>query len=317
MSGGEGAVGAPSGAAAAGAVVPGPAAGHAADGITPLRGRRVTVLGFGRREGVSLVRFLVGAGARVLVSDRQPAEKLQESLAAVAGLPVELDLGGHDAARILDGSDLICVSPVIPRSLPLLVEARRRGIALSSEVELFFERCPAPIVGITGSAGKTTTTTLIGAMLRAAGREVHVGGNIGRPLLNELPAIAPSSVVVLELSSFQLQPLSRSPHGAVVTNLTPNHLDRHADMAEYAEAKRQIVAHQSPEDWAVLNAADPTVAAFAAATPARVAWFARERPEGPGDAAYLADGALVLRRGGAETALLPAAALRLRGDHNQ
>lgn len=285
--------------------------------VDTLAGRHVTVLGFGRREGVSLVSFLAGVGAEILVSDRLPAAQLQESLAAIRGLPVALNLGGHDTARILGWSDIICVSPVIPRSLPLLVEAGRQGIVLSSEVELFFERCPAPIVGVTGSAGKTTTTTMLGRMLERSGLPVVVGGNIGRPLLGDLPALASNHIVVMELSSFQLQPMRRSPHGAVVTNLTPNHLDRHSSLAEYGEAKRQIVAHQQAGDWTVLNAADPAVRAFAAATPASAAWFGIDVDGAAGEAAYVAGTDLMLRRQGRSRTLAPLAALRLPGRHNQ
>jgi UDP-N-acetylmuramoylalanine--D-glutamate ligase len=279
--------------------------------------RRVTVLGFGRREGVSLAQFLCAKGAQVLVSDQRPASELRESLAAVAGLPLQCDLGGHDADRILAWGDLICVSPVIPRSLPLLQEAMRRGIALSSEVELFFERCPAPITGVTGSAGKTTTTTLLGRMLEQSGRRVFVGGNIGIPLLGALPRLTASDAVIMELSSFQLQPMRRSPHGAVVTNLTPNHLDRHGSMQEYAEAKRQIVAHQQPADWAVLNAADPQLQSFAQATPAQVAWFSVDPPPQAGDAAFVDGTQVTLRRAGRRRPVAPVAAIRLRGRHNQ
>ena len=285
---------------------------------TSVLGRRVTVLGLGRREGVSLAHFLHAEGASVLVSDHQSTDKLEVSLAGIAGIPVELDLGGHDADRILGWSDLICVSPVIPRSHPLLQAATRRGIPLSSEVELFFERCPAPIIGITGSAGKTTVTTLLGEMLAAAGRDVRVGGNIGRPLLQELRSISAQTAVVMELSSFQLQPLRRSPHGAVVTNVTPNHLDRHADMAEYAAAKRNIVQHQCPDDWAVLNAGDPVVRGFAGSTPGATAWYSRDAPAGGGVAgAFVRNGDLVLNAGGRTRALFPMSSLMLRGTHNQ
>jgi UDP-N-acetylmuramoylalanine--D-glutamate ligase len=282
-----------------------------------LTGRRVTVFGFGRREGVSLVRFLAAEGAQILVSDRLPASELVDSLAAVAGLPVHFNLGGHDADRILDWSEEVFVSPVIPRSLPLLQEAVRRGIPLSSEVEVFFQRCPAPIIGITGSAGKTTTTTIVGCMLELSGCPVIVGGNIGRPLLDTLQALTPQHTVVMELSSFQLQPMQDSPHGAVVTNVTPNHLDRHGSMGEYIEAKRQIVHHQQPIDWAVLNAADPQVQSFAGSTLARVAWFSIDEPVPDADAAYAADGQIVLRQAGKVRSVSPLAALQLRGRHNQ
>jgi UDP-N-acetylmuramoylalanine--D-glutamate ligase len=279
-------------------------------------GRRVTVLGFGRREGVSLVHFLCAKGAQVLVSDQRQATELRESLAAVAGLPLQLDLGGHDDDRILAWGDLICVSPVIPRSLPLLQAAAQLGIGISSEVELFFERCPAPITGITGSAGKTTTTTMLGRMLEQSGRRVFVGGNIGTPLLGALQHLKASDAVVMELSSFQLQPMRRSPRGAVVTNLTPNHLDRHGSMQEYAEAKRQIVAHQQPADWAVLNAADPQLQSFAQATSAETAWFSVDPPQQAGDAAFVDGTQVTLRRAGQRRSVAPVAAIRLRGRHN-
>ena len=282
-----------------------------------LCGRRVTVFGFGRREGVSLVRFLAAEGAETLVSDRLPAAELGESLAGIAGLPVQLNLGGHDEDRILAWSDIIFVSPVIPRTLPALQEAVRRGIVLSSEVELFFQRCPAPIIGVTGSAGKSTTTTMLAEMLERSDRPVVVGGNIGRPLLGVLPQLTREHTVVMELSSFQLQPLQQSPHGAVVTNLTPNHLDRHGSLEEYAAAKCQIVANQHPADWAVLNAADAQVRSFAALTPGRVGWFGVDEPAPDGDAAHVLDGQVVLRRNGAVRPIVPVAALQLRGRHNQ
>lgn len=137
--------------------------------------------------------------------------------------------------------------------LPILVEAAARGISLSSATQLFFERCPVPIVGITGSSGKTTTTTLVGRIFQQAGRPTLVGGNIGVPVLGRLGEITPDHWVILELSSFQLEPMTVSPHIAAVTNITPNHLDRHHTMEAYTAAKAQIVNHQQPTDWAVLN----------------------------------------------------------------
>ena len=146
----------------------------------------------------------------------------------------------------------------MPPESPILVEARRRGVPISSATELFFARCPCPIVGITGSSGKSTTTALVGEMLGASRRDVLVGGNIGRPAARPAAAsMGPETLVVMELSSFQLETVERSPHVAVVTNMTPNHLDRHRTMAAYIAAKEPIFAHQGPDDWAVLNADDP------------------------------------------------------------
>ncbi len=284
---------------------------------TPLLGRNVTVYGFGRREGVALVRFLVDEGAHVLVTDRLPAEQLGQSLDAIRGLPVDLNLGGHDEERILGFSQLICVSPVVPRTTPLLARASALGIPLSSEVELFFERCPVPIAGVTGSAGKTTTTTLIGEMLRVSGHPVFVGGNIGMPLTPELPSIGAPAKVVMELSSFQLQPMRQSPAVAVVTNVTPNHLDRHSSMDEYTEAKRQIVAHQSVGDIAILNAGDPLARSFAGHTPAQVQWFAGDEPALSDTSAWSANGALWVRHNGETMHLINHASIVLPGEHNR
>lgn len=260
------------------------------------QGQRVTVLGLGR-EGVDLTRFLARAGATVQVADRQPAERLGTGLAALDGLAVELFLGPDADPRLLDAA-AVFASPGVPPSHPLLVAARAAGVRVTSLVELFFELCPAPVLGVTGSAGKTTTTTLLGEMFRAAGRDVFVGGNIGKPLLGELDRITPTSWVVMELSSFQLQPLRQSPAVAVVTNVTPNHLDRHASMEEYWEAKGQILAHQRPDDWAILNADDAWTGRFQPR--ARVLRFSLEsRVHGAfleGDQLFLLDEPLVAAR---------------------
>src|SRR3984893_17267506 len=230
-----------------------------------LAGQKALVIGLAR-EGVDLTRFLTAHGASVVVSDQKSAEQLREAVSQVEGNgDVTLKLGGHELSH-LDGIDVVYASPGVPPEQQLLQAARTKNIQLSSLVELLFALCPAPILGITGSAGKSTTTSLVGEIFAAAGREVFVGGNTGRPLLGKLEKMSTSSWVVMELSSFQLEPLHVSPHIAVVTNVTPNHLDRHPTMEAYWAAKGQILAHQSPSDWAVLNADD--------------AWTLRYRPRG-------------------------------------
>jgi UDP-N-acetylmuramoylalanine--D-glutamate ligase len=180
---------------------------------------------------------------------------------------------------------------------------------------LFFERCPGPIVGVTGSSGKTTTTGLIGHILRCAGREAVVGGNIGDPMLDLLDVIGPQTVVVLELSSFQLSLLRQSPHIAVVTNISPNHLDRHGTMADYVAAKRHIVEHQSPGDYAVLNVRDETAPEFARATPAQLRWFGS--PAGSMSAgATTRAGQIGLVDGATFMAVMACADVPLLGRHN-
>jgi UDP-N-acetylmuramoylalanine--D-glutamate ligase len=242
----------------------------------------------------------------VVVTDRKTADELRETLNQLQGLDVTYRLGGH-SERDLDGIDVVYASPGVPPEHELLEAARQRGIQMSSLVELFFALCPAPIMGITGSAGKSTTTSLLGDIFAAAGRDVFVGGNIGRPLLGKLEEMSPSSWVVMELSSFQLEPLQVSPHVAVVTNVTPNHLDRHPSMEAYWAAKGQILAHQAPSDCAVLNADD--------------AWTLRYRPnarvlrfslQGVVEGAYLAGQQLMLLG----EPLVAVSEVPLRGQHN-
>ncbi|MBI2933810.1 MAG: UDP-N-acetylmuramoyl-L-alanine--D-glutamate ligase, partial [Planctomycetes bacterium] len=219
--------------------------------------------------GVGVTRFLVKAGARVTVTDMKTPHDLRESVAALEGLPIELHLAGHREADFRD-ADFVVTSPAVPADSPWLGIARAR----ETEMNLFFKLCPARrIVGVTGSNGKTTTTALIGEILRRGPRRSWVGGNIGGSLLEDLEKIGPDDGVVLELSSFQLESLDalrRSPNVSVVTNITPNHLDRHGTMEKYVAAKRAIVAHQGEGDLRVLNADDAIVRAFEGAG---TAWF--------------------------------------------
>jgi UDP-N-acetylmuramoylalanine--D-glutamate ligase len=242
---------------------------------TNVAGRKVTVVGLGRfGGGVGATRWLAGQGARVTVSDASPAEQLAESLEQICDLDVTLHLGGHQEADFLD-ADLLVLNPAVPDSLPLLARARDASVPVTTEINLFLERCPCRIVGITGSVGKSTTTAMAGEIL-ARRYATHVGGNIGRCLLDDLPAIEADHVVVLELSSFQLERLPLvgvSPQVALVTNLLPNHLDRHGTMDAYAEAKKNIFRFQSREDVLVLNADDAALADCASEAPGRVVTF--------------------------------------------
>jgi len=231
-----------------------------------LAGRSVTVMGLGRfGGGIGVTRWLVERSARVTVTDQAEADALHASIAQLEGLPVTFRLGGHEPAD-LDGCELLVVSPAVHKARsPFVQEAVRRGIALSSEMNLFVERCRARrIVGVTGSAGKSTTTAMLGTILaEAAGHGASwrswVGGNIGRSLLADLDDIGPDDVVVLELSSFQLEDLAAlawSPSHALITNLQPNHLDRHGTFEAYADAKMNIVRYQSAGDEVFVHADD-------------------------------------------------------------
>ncbi|MFD2080411.1 UDP-N-acetylmuramoyl-L-alanine--D-glutamate ligase [Actinopolymorpha cephalotaxi] len=231
--------------------------------VPKLSGARVTVMGLGLfGAGVGVTKFLCRSGARVTVTDLADAHQLRESVAALDGWPVDLHLGGH-REEDFTGADLVVVSPGVPDESPWPALPH----ALETELNLFVKLCPARTVyGITGSNGKSTTTTLIGEILARGPRRVWVGGNLGVSLLDHLDEIGPDDIVVLELSSFQLQrlaPLRWSPQVSVVTNITPNHLDRHGTMARYVEAKQTVVSHQREGDVRVLNADDPFAAEFA------------------------------------------------------
>lgn len=277
--------------------------------LSAVSGQRALVIGLAR-EGVDLARFLSARGARVTVTDVKSREALAESIAALDGAAVTFRLGGH-ALEDVDGADVVYASPGVPPENVLLQRALERGVRVSSLVELFFALCPAPIVGITGSAGKSTTTSLLGQMFTDAGRDVFVGGNIGRPLLGKLEAMTQHSWVVMELSSFQLEPLRVSPHVALITNVTPNHLDRHPSMEAYWAAKGQILAHQAASDWAVLNADDEWSRRYQA-----LGRTLRFSLEGVVEGAYVAgtgEGSQVMLLG---EPLLPTSEIPLRGRHN-
>ena len=297
------------------------------------RGLKALIIG-AAREGTALARYLVHCGAQVTLSDSKPAHALAKHLAGT-GPEVRLVLGALPTD--LSDVDVLFLSPGVPPSAEIVRRAREQGLPISSEPRLFTQLCPAPIVGITGSSGKTTTTTLIGEMYAADGSVTWVGGNIGRPLIERLLEPQRPEHVVMELSSFQLElfspeyqgpmvnerrsPASRaislegwSPHVAVITNITPNHLDRHPSMADYVRAKSHIVAFQSPDDWAVLNLDNAYTPELAARTPAQVLHFSLEQPVERG--AFLRGEELVLRLDDAERVLCPLSAIKLRGIHN-
>lgn len=282
--------------------------------IHGLDGRRVLILGFGR-QGRALARWLPKQGARVVVNDQSSEEKL--GLKRPDYPDVDFVLGGHPE-MLLDTTDLVCISGGVPLDLPLLQAAGQRGIPITNDAQLFIERCPAPIIGITGSAGKTTTTTLVGDMVRRAGYRTHVGGNIGDVLLDELNDIQPDDCVVMELSSFQLDVMTSSPQVGAVLNVTPNHLDRHKTMEAYVRAKSNMIRFQQSSDIAVLGMDDPAARSLEALVMGElVAFSAREMvPNG----AFLTGSRLVLA-GAASYDYVPhvlcdRSEIPLRGDHN-
>lgn len=230
-------------------------------------GRRITIMGLGRHGGgVGAARYLSRQGAQVTITDRADPAQLADSIAALESYAIaSWRLGGHQAGAFCD-ADAIVVNPAVPPGDPLLESAARAGIPLLTEVELFLERCPARIAAVTGSNGKSSTTAMLAACLSVAGQRVWLGGNIGRSLLEDLPAMAPADCVVLELSSFQLARLSDAVRGvdlAVVTNCAPNHLDWHGSYEDYRAAKQRLLRLQSATSTTVLNSADPETASWA------------------------------------------------------
>ncbi|MBW7882436.1 MAG: UDP-N-acetylmuramoyl-L-alanine--D-glutamate ligase [Caldilineaceae bacterium] len=233
--------------------------------VAEFAGKHIVILGLAR-QGQALARFFVAAGAHVTVSDASPAVAATQ----LRDLPVRTVLGGHPFS-LLDACDLLCLSGGVPPQLDIVQEAMRRQIPLSNDSLLTLQLAKAqglgPVLAITGSSGKTTTTTLVGMMLEASGKTVHVGGNIGTPLLDRMDRVAQGDAIVLELSSFQLELFdprwawgsfeALGPQVAAILNLTPNHLDRHPDMAAYAAAKFNLLRHLPPEATVVLNADDP------------------------------------------------------------
>ena len=281
------------------------------DVFSAYQDRRIAVLGMGISNR-PLIRLLMAAGARLTVRDKQPREKLDPTLCAELVLHGATFRCGEDYLEEID-EEIVFRSPGIMASHPALEAARARGAQITSEMELFFETCPCPIIGITGSDGKSTTTTLVAEMLRAAGHTVHLGGNIGRPLLSDVPNIAPADFAVVELSSFQLMSMTVSPAVSVITNITPNHLDKHKDMAEYVTAKQEIFRHQTAGGLVVLNADNAITAGCAAIAPGRVRLFSRT---GTDAAVVLREGVITLCEDDTETPLIPADEILLPGTHN-
>jgi UDP-N-acetylmuramoylalanine--D-glutamate ligase len=279
-----------------------------------LHGKRVLVLGFAR-QGQALARWLPTRGAQVVVNDSRPADQF---IIYPDDYPNTRFIFGDHPEDALRRIDLVCVSGGVSLDNPLVALAVEKGIPLSNDAQLFIERCPAPVIGITGSAGKTTTTTLAGEMIRRAGYDTWVGGNIGHVLLDVLPQIRAEGVVVMELSSFQLEIMTRSPQIGAVLNITPNHLDRHKTMENYIRAKANIIAHQYEGDIAVLCEDDPNSIGLEAASPGEIVTFSARKMVA--DGAFLM-GERVILAGSASWDAMPhvlvsKSEIPLRGDHN-
>lgn len=276
-----------------------------------LSGKQIVILGLAR-QGKALARFAAEAGAQVIVSDLRPPETLVDETADLADLQIRYVLGEHPMS-LLEKTDVLAVSGGVPLDAPLVQAARARGIPLTNDSLEFMKRTPTAVIGITGSAGKTTTTALTGVISQVAGRRTWIGGNIGRPLITDLYKMDPDDVVVQELSSFQLELWTQSPKVAAVLNITPNHLDRHKTMHAYVNAKANILRYQAADDTAVLCADDPGSLALSEMARGRLRLYSLEK--GVQDGAVVHDGQIWLRNG-QETAVCPITDVQLRGRHN-
>jgi UDP-N-acetylmuramoylalanine--D-glutamate ligase len=284
------------------------------------KGSKVLIIG-AARQGLALARYLASHGAQVLLNDLRNQEALRSAQEELAGLEVAWHCGGHPL-DLLDGVDLVCPSGGVSLALPLVVEALRRGVPLSNDSQIFMEIVPCRVIAVTGSAGKTTTTTLVGRIALAAASltpglgKVYVGGNIGLPLISFVDEMAEADLVVMELSSFQLEIMSRSPDVAAVLNITPNHLDRHGSMQAYQAAKARILSFQGQDSAAVLGHADPGAWSLRSQVKGRLYSFGFERPPASGEGACLEAETLVMYKDEQRFELMPQQAVSLRGAHN-
>lgn len=279
-------------------------------------GKRVLILG-AARQGLALARWLARHGASVTLNDSRREEELSAAKNALTDVNVSWALGGHPL-ELLDHADLLCPSGGVPLTLPIVQEAVRRGIPLSNDSQIFMEAVPCKTVGITGSAGKTTTTTLVGNMAKLAkGNRAFVGGNIGDPLINYVDKMSADDIAILELSSFQLDQMTVSPNVAAILNITPNHLDRHGTMEAYTEAKARILDFQTEKDIAILGQDDKGAWSLKNRVKGKLLTFSLQELEEGLNGAYLHhDGLLSLRDGFAYVPLLMREKVQLRGDHN-
>jgi len=301
--------------------------------------RKVLIIG-AARQGVALARYLSMRGAKVVLNDIRTAKELTSAQKTLDDFPIEWVFGGHPL-DLLDSIDLVCPSGGIPLTLPIVVEARRRGITLSNDSQIFLEATPCPVVGVTGSAGKTTTTTLISKMIKSEvdifqegiqqhttatslakwslkdSSKIWLGGNIGVPLISLIDNMQKDDIAIMELSSFQLELMTISPQVAVVLNITPNHLDRHQTMDRYLSAKARILEFQSAKDWGVLNREDWGSWKMTEIARGSLISFGIEEHFSGHNGVFLRDQEIIFRDiDGNESNLISKEDILLRGDHN-
>lgn len=277
-----------------------------------LKNKKVTVVGLAR-SGMAAALLLCDLGADVYASDSGDSEELRKNAELLKGRGVKVQIGGHSRDFVED-RELIIISPGIPETSQAVIWAGEAGIPIISEIELGYLCCNAPIVAITGTNGKSTVTTLIGEILKIGGRDVVVCGNLGNPFCGESSKIKNDSIVVLEVSSFQLERIKEfKPHISVLLNISQNHFDRHPDLNSYKNAKAQIFRNQDDANWAVLNYDDQQVRQLSQTIRANVLYFSRTKKV---NGAYLNGDYLMISFNGRELSLCEASELKIKGGHN-
>jgi UDP-N-acetylmuramoylalanine--D-glutamate ligase len=290
------------------------------------KGKKICVIG-AARQGLALTRFFLLHGADVVMTDRSESAAMQPVIDQMTAWQdarqpqgnLSWQMGSHPT-DMLENLDILCVSGGVPLNLPIIEEARRRDIPLTNDSELFMQSVQGQVIGISGSAGKTTTTALLGKIatdaLENTDHKVLVGGNIGTPLIEQVEDIRPEDVVVMELSSFQLELMKTVPSVAAILNITPNHLDRHGTMEAYTAAKANLFRWQKPDDWAIINHEDPGANALRAIIPGRWASFGFRPVAGSHPQTYQSGNQIFLSTGTQEVELLNINEILLRGRHN-
>ena len=295
---------------------------------TPWVNKHIIVLG-AARQGLELARFFLLQGAIVILNDRSPEEKLTDEISRMNAWQAEKSsairgtlhwhLGSHPLS-LLDGCDFLFASGGVPLALPIVREAQNRNIPISNDSQIFMEAVPCPVIAITGSAGKTTSTTLLGKILTKTlsncDHNIWVGGNIGTPLIEQVRHIRPADLVLLELSSFQLDLMHTAPHIGAVLNLTPNHLDRHGSMEAYIAAKANLLKYQSPDDWAVLNHEDPHTWELRSLVKGNLAIFGAQRSPLNLPQTFIRNDQIIYNDGERSQFILNCGDIHLRGKHN-
>ncbi len=272
------------------------------------------MLGLGSLTGPRVVEVLSQYGARMIVNDCQEEEEFGQKLKPLRELGCQFYLGGHDPS-LLEGVQLVIINPAVPLNNPMVSEAHRRGIPVISEIEMAYRLCAAPIIAVTGTNGKTTTTSLLGSLVQPWKGKVVVGGNIGRTLIGLVTDLGEDDLAVAEVSSFQLQ---TSPHFrpwiSLILNLSPDHLDHHPSLEDYYQAKKRILLNQQAEDYTILNADSPLLLDWAHETEARPLFFSSSQELDEGS--FLRQGEIIISLQGQETNLVSTDQLRLVGRHN-